>query len=336
MKSVLSTVALAVLVILAGSFGESQHEALLEKGVVEVLESLGEDYSAKRPRADMPGVSAELGEQIFHTGEGKVGKWKSKQQSRFFVCTACHNTEREDPDLSKNDAQARLIYSDRKGIPFLPGTTMYGAVNRETYYNDDYINKYGPLVEDARDDIRKAIQLCATECSQGRPLEDYELESMLAYLWTLSYKIKDLDLPPETLDKLENLSGEADRMSLITTIKDAYLHKSAATFIPPPEDRTKGNGLTGDPRNGEKIYVNSCMHCHFQGRYSYLHLDTTAMTLNYLKGKVATYHPHSVYQVIRWGIGSHFMNKAYMPNYTEERLSEQQLADLVAYLQGDR
>lgn len=307
-----------------------------DKTVIEVLEELGEDFESKKPDTSIPGVSAEIGKQIFHQGFADHNGRESARQSKHFVCTSCHNSEREDPDLAVNDPQARLIYTEEKGIPFLPGTTMFGAVNRESYYNGDYFLKYGDLVYEARNDIRKAIQLCATECAQGRALKDWEMESMLAYLWTLQIKMDDLDLDDKMKEELSDIENISDPEAMISKLKSTYSLKSDATFTRPPDDRKKGVGLKGNYENGKLIYNNSCLHCHYKGRYAYFHMDDDKITKNYLSRKIPTYHPHSIYQVVRWGIGSHFWNRAYMPNYTQERLSDQQLADLVAYISNDQ
>ena len=295
------------------------------KSVVELLESKGLDYNSKKPNFDIAGVSAEAGEQLFHEGfSQKPNGGKSKKQSKHFVCTSCHNVEKEDPDLSVSDPQARLIYTNERGLPFLQGTTMYGAVNRSTYYNGDYDKKYGDLVKPARNDIRGAIQLCATECAQGRELKDWELESILAYLWTIDLKIEDIGLTEE----------EASTMD-IARIQAQYLQGSPATFLPPPSDRKQGSGFIGDAGNGKLIYENSCLHCHYRGEYSFLHLDNSRLSFKHLKKNISKYSRHSLYQVTRWGVPVKSGKRSYMPQYTEERMSKQQLADLRAFIEQE-
>ena len=293
------------------------------KSVIELLESKGVDYSDKKPNLEIAGVSAEVGEQLFHNGfSQKPNGGKTKRQSKHFVCTSCHNVAKEDPDLSVSDPQARLIYTNERGLPFLQGTTMYGAVNRATYYNGDYQKKYGDLVEPARNDIRGAIELCATECAQGRELKGWELESILAYLWTLELNIEDLGLT-------EKAASEMD----VESIQAKYLQGSPATFLPPPSDRKEGSGLIGKSDNGKLIYENSCLHCHYRGEYSFLHLDNSRLSFKHLKRNISKYSRHSLYQVTRWGVPVKSGKRSYMPQYTEERMSKQQLADLRAYIE---
>jgi len=305
-----------------------------DSSVATLLEQMGEDYSSKKPK-DIKNVSAKVGEDMVKRGFSKIkGQKKSKRQSKHFVCTSCHNIEREDPNLAVNDPQARLIYTNEKGLPLLQGTTLYGAVNRDSFYNGDYEKKYKELVKPARNDIREAIQLCAVECAQGRELQEWEVESILSYLWTIDLKMADLNLSEKEIVIVNEAIGQSDSIVNSTKqfVKDRFLTASAATFGLPPEDRKKGYELEGNPMNGKLIYDNSCLHCHFNMRYSYFHLDSKKMSLNYMKNKAGKYSKHSIYQVIRYGTYPKPGKKSYMPQYTEEKLSDQQVEDLRAYL----
>jgi len=310
--------------------------ATIENGttIASIEESFGKDFSSKQPNLKIKGVSAKVGEDIVKFGFSKrPGEKKSRRQSKHFVCTSCHNVEREDPNLAFPTPEARLNYTTEKGLPFLQATTLYGAVNRDTYYNGDYEKKYGELVKPARHDIRGAIQLCAVECAQGRKLKSWEIESILAYLWTIDLKVDDLLLSDIDTDLLKFSSESPDKYKDGLRLLDGkYAKKSEATFLTPPEDRKKGVGLTGNHHNGKRIYESSCLHCHYQKRYSFLHLDQGKMSLSHLDNKADTYSRHSLYQVSRYGTFSKYGKKSYMPRYTEERMSDQQLADLRAYL----
>ncbi len=301
----------------------------------ELLASFGEDFSDKKPRMDLKGVSVEAGRSIVHKGfASKPGGGKTKKQSKHFVCTSCHNVVNEELDLANPNPQSRLEFAQKEGIPFLQGTTLYGAVNRETYYNGDYEKKYGDLVYAARNNVREAIQLCATECAQGRALKDWEIESILAYMWTLELKVDDLLINGEELDVVQmSLEENNNKEESLALLKSKFSSSSSAHFILPPDDRKDGYGLTGDPDNGKKIYDISCMHCHERKRYSFFYLDDTKMTFKYLRSKMSGYAPHSIYQVIRWGVPSKSGKPSYMPQYTEERLSNQMVEDLRAYIE---
>ena len=310
-------------IVIGASFSFEKANPAETKTVIEVLESKGLDFSEKRPNMTLKGVSAEVGRSIFHDGFApKPNGGKTSKQSKHFVCSSCHNVEKEDPDLSIIDPQARLEYTNNKGLPFLQGSTMYGAVNRSSYYNGDYEKKYGDLVYPARNNIRNAIQLCATECAQGRKLKDWELESILAYLWTMEIKLSDIGLDEDSTKEIG-----------IEGIHARYLQGIPATFIPPPVDRKVGTGLLGNPENGKLVYENGCLHCHYQGKYSFLHLDSSRLSFKHLKRSMSKYSRHSIYQVIRWGVPSKSGKASYMPQYTEEKMSDQQLADLRSYIE---
>lgn len=335
-KTILSIAFLTGIFFLVSTTKPAEKFILSEKdSVASILEKLGDEMPAHKPDLSITGVSAERGKDIVLTGiaekpfGGKTGK-----QSKHFVCTSCHNIQKEDPDLSVASPEARLKYAKENGLPFLQGTTLYGAVNRSNYYNGDYEKKYGDLVEKARNDLREAIQLCAIECSQGRALKDWEMESVLAYLWEIDLKMGDLNLNDDTLGKINNsINNNKDQASAIQLIKAAYLQGSPASFVDAPEDRKAGYSRKGNPQNGQDIYELSCLHCHENKRYSYFDLDNSKISFNFLENHFPKYDRYSVYQVGRYGTSPLPGKKAYMPNYTKEKMSDQMMDDLRAYVE---
>lgn len=306
-----------------------------KNAVSEVMKKLGDTSISHYPNFSIKNVSVENGKRLFHTGfASKEGGGKTKKQSKHFVCTSCHNVEQEDPNLGSPNPEDRLLYAKEKGIPFLQGTTMYGAVNRTKFYNDDYYKKYGDLVLKARDNIYEAIQLCAVECAQGRKLKNWEIESIVAYLWTIELEMTDLSLSDEEKKLIQQaLDKEVAPEAAIALLKTKYTEASHATFILPPEDRAKGENYQGDPVNGKLIYDLSCKHCHANERYSFYALDDAKTTFQALKKHIPKYDRYSLYQVTRWGTSPLPGKGAYMPHYTEERMSKQQLQDLRAYIE---
>ena len=338
-KGIYTFIALAAFILFASVTFDINGNFIVndKESVAEVLRQLGDEPSPHAPNYSMNGVSVEAGEDLVLRGVTRdpLGG-KVKRQSKHFVCTSCHNIEREDPDLTKADPLARLKYVDKKGLPFLQGTALYGAVNRTSFYNDDYQKKYGDLVKPARENLREAIQLCAVECAQGRPLKSWEMESVLAYLWNIGLKMSDLALSKEEYQSiqtaLEEKTGQAEAIQLI---KSKYLQKSPATFVDPPADRKMGYSSTGNPENGKLIYELSCLHCHEYERYSFLNLDKSKYALKFLDTYFPKYNFLSVYQVARYGTSPHPGKKAYMPNYTEEKLSNDMMEDLRAYVEQE-
>ena len=147
--------------------------------------------------------------ELIQTGEDLVLKGftmkngkKTKRISSHFVCTDCHNLTREFTDITKADPEDRLAYAQANDIPFLPASTFWGIYNRTSFYNKDYVKKYGDLVLDARDSLANATQVCAKYCSSGRYLDDWELEAIMHYYKSLELTIGDLDLDDNTLKNL--------------------------------------------------------------------------------------------------------------------------------------
>lgn len=334
MKYTLIVISTLISIIFLTSLITVENKKLMDDtSVAEVLEKLGDEPNAK-PDESVRGFSVEKGRDLVLKGIAKEPNGgTTEKQSNHFVCTSCHNIQREDPDLTVSDPQARLEYAVENGLPFLQGTTLYGAVNRTSFYNGYYVEKYGELVEDAKDDIRGAIKLCAVECAQGRELEKWEVESILAYMWTLDLKISDLNLDKNERKQIEKaLNANAKDADLVNLIKSRYLQASPATFVKPPEDRQAGYNLEGNPDNGKLIYDLSCKHCHEKQRYAFFNLNDSDLTFKFLSKHIPRYTRYSLYQVGRYGTYPLPGKRAYMPLYTAEKMSNQQMEDLRSYI----
>lgn len=302
--------------------------------VQDILEKLDNTAS---PNAINPSIesSVQQGKELVHQGFTSKNSWgKTRKQSKHFVCTSCHNVSKEFESAAENDPQKRLDYAVENNLPFLQGSTFYGIVNRTSFYNGDYFKKYGDLVVDARHDIRKSIQLCATECAQGRALDDWEIESILKYFWTLQYRVEDIALNEESKDLISNaMKGMASKERAADDLKAHYLNYSPASFVDPPVPRKGGReGYKGDIKNGENIYNLSCLHCHKSQRYSFFNLDNTKLSYRQLARNLRKYNHLSMYQVVRYGTHPVYGKKAYMPHYTLEKMSHQQMEDLRTFI----
>lgn len=335
----ISRVSIILISIIALTLGlsfdlERDYEANGDIRLYKALASIGYRSVDHLPDLSVEGVSAAVGEDIIKYGVSKrEGENKSKRQSKHFVCTSCHNVEREDPNLSISDPEKRLAYTLDKGIPLLPATTLYGAVNRTSFYNGDYEKKYGDLVKPARNDIREAIQLCAVECAQGRKLHDWEVESVLSYLWTIDLKLDDLmmtDAEKQTVSTA--LDGKGKEIDAIQILESKYLKHSPAHFIEPMARGENKFNIIGDAQNGRKVYENSCFHCHYRNKYSYFNLDNSKLTFSFLENKADKYSRYSIYEVIRHGTFSKRGKASYMPRFPKEKMSDQQIEDLRAYI----
>ncbi len=303
--------------------------------VNQVLLDLGEKPSKHfiKPTS----VEIKKGEEIVKKGftTDEFGK-KTTRVSKHYVCTSCHNMQREDPILTESNPETRLPYVKEHKIPFLQGTTFWGMVNRESWYNDDYVKKYGDeKIEKAHKSLRESIQLCAIECSQGRPMEAWEIEAVLAYSWSLELKMSDLDLSESDWKKLKN-HQESENSEMIKWFKSKYATTSPANFYDSPKSKTEGYAGTkpGNPEIGKDIYDLSCKFCHrANGGVSHYILDESKLSFQHLKSKMLKDSHMSIYQIIPYGTYAIPGHRPYMPHYPKEKMSKQQVEDLRAYIE---
>lgn len=252
-------------------------------------------------------------------------------QSKFFKCIHCHNIVPEDPDLSKSDPNARLEYVSKNDIGFLQGTTLYGIVNRTSWYNEDYEKKYGSLVISSRDTLENAIHLCATVCSQGRDLSEWEMEAVMNYFWSIELKAGDLNLSDSEVSQLKGNTLSNDKK--IALVQSKFFNASPATFLDELPKKDREYGKNGDPIKGEKIFEQGCMWCHSPyENVTNLKLDKTQLTFGMFERNLKNSDDLSIYHITRKGTKPIAGYKPYMPHYTAERLSDQQIEDLVAYI----
>lgn len=296
----------------------------------DLLISLGDEkptHYRENPTAEL----IERGRALVHNGkaigpDGKMGPFISK----YFACTSCHNQVQEDPIITKFDPQARLDYAAENDLKFLPATTFWGIYNRESWYNDDYILKYGDLVVPASKSLEESTQLCAKVCSSGRYLEDWELEAILAYYESIQLTINDLDL---TESDREVMRSDAPNEEKLALIKSKYATKSPATFPKAPENKIAGYaGLIGNSANGKKIYELSCQACHQDGGVSPILLDDAELTFKKFKNNFNKNGDWNIYDIILHGTYADKGKPRYMPLYPKERMSPQQIEDLRAYI----
>lgn len=274
------------------------------------------------------------------------GSAPSVRLSKHYRCTHCHNVIREDASLTVPDPDARekiLIaaapshnqYRDGTGPNLVPGTTFWGMVNRERFYND-YYSKYNSLKTaegEAMNPYRltDAIQVCCRFCSAGRYPEAWELDSLVAYFWTLELKMKDLDLGPEDQKKVVAALSGTDAKAIEEArglVKRSYLNAARATLAEPPKDTNGdvdiyagGKKETGDAQRGEALFLASCGGCHGQD-------VEQAPPVGQLAKRARS--DHNLPKVPRKGTERRFA--LYMPLFTAERLSARQLADIRAFL----
>jgi mono/diheme cytochrome c family protein len=307
-----------------------------ETPLSKVLAVLGEEprlHTLDRLDSALVRKGEELVKQGYTT---KPNGKQTDRISKFYECTDCHNVEQENPDMSNLDPEKRLSYAVEQNLPFNQATTLFGVVNRESWYNGDYVKKYGDKVVRARDTLTNAIQLCATECAQGRALTDWEMKAMLNYLWSIQIKLENLDLSEGMMTKLNRKRKQDEpAKATIQQLKDEYYTASPATFVDAQAVPERAMGKGGDPEVGKAIYKHSCRTCHRAGGPTHYRLDYSVLTFNQLQRHFDDYKKKSIYQVLRYGTHPKKGYRPYMPHYTKERMSRQQVNDLAAYIRQE-
>jgi len=302
------------------------------QNLVEVEIALG----GERPNHYMNEFDSELakvGEQLIKEGKASYNGQNGSLISPYFNCTDCHNLVKESESLTDLDPQHRLDYLVENGLPYTPGSTFYGIYNRTGFYNDDYDKKYGALVIDARDTLENAVQLCAEYCASGRPLVDWELNAIMHYYKSQELKIKDLDLTSAELIKIKSsVKNNKPNKEALDLLQSKYIDAYGATFTGAKAESERKYGEGADVENGKKIYKSGCMYCHGNSRVTFLNLNDDVLSGKYLWKHRKGYDDLSVYQVVRWGTYPIVGRQQYMPLYTKEKMSKEQLEDLMSYI----
>lgn len=339
------TPALLILMALAVSIMAFRNPAASKKapdwnastGLSEIYAFIGAEYNQHglEPRG-LDSTQVERGQQIVLEGRAQTspGGGRGKWVSKYYNCNSCHNMVFEEPHALNTDPEARLAYARKNDMPFLQGTMLYGAVSRLRWYNGDYKKKYGEMVKEARHDLRASIQLCATQCAQGRALKEWEMDAVVAYLWTRELNLGNLGIEGQQLSKLQQAAVSPEgRDSLKRWLEAQYVTASPATFADAPPDKAMGYSFEGRPEQGRAIYELGCRHCHRAGQVSGYILDYSRLTFRKLLRDMTEDDQESFYQSIRYGTSPVPGHRPYMPNYTLERMSHQQVEDLRAYVE---
>lgn len=305
------------------------------------------------------------GKELYTNGfveKPPIGSSPSPVISKAFTCNRCHNLAREDPVLTDQNPEARLNYIEQNGSNLIlaQGTTFWGAVNRVSFYNDWYAKYRGLCVPETTtntqvsnggpdaqgkcaagtrtldpNSFEDAIQICSGYCSVGRYLLRWELDAMLAYFWDQELHLSDLNLTAaeerQVRSALVPLSRDANQVAAARELlKSKYLRAAGDTYrdIPamtPNADGTvtvgaypNGETFTGDTTRGKEVYAHACLQCH----------GTAIMPL---AGHALIADVADFYKIL--AEGGVKPDVPYMPEYTLQRLSRQQSADIQAYLQ---
>lgn len=312
-------------------FSGNEDSPIKDQPVYELIRNLGGEKVAH----EIEGADSLLiaqGRAIINIGEWPSDTGSTGVVSPYFTCVSCHNTVREDPDLRNPTPESRLAYVSEVGQGFFQASTFWGIVNRESWFNDDYVKKYGDDAKKAQNSLIEAIQLCSRECSQGRELTEWEMKAVLAYFWSIQLKIGDLDLTEDQLADLQSKpKGKKGRAARIDWLKKQYMLASHAHVGEVPADKAAGYGLKGDRENGKRIYQSSCRLCHYYNVAEVTQIYEGGPIIEMMVDSIASSSTHSLYEVIRKGTHPVKNQRQYMPYYPVERMSDQQIEDLRAY-----
>lgn len=321
---------------LLGGNGRAEHERRLREASIE-----GRSY---------PWLAySEWGRELFLTGQVRQPPtgMQSEPLSYFYKCIDCHNNQREDLVLHQQDPEVRARMAESaKPAPharplFLAtGTTLWGAVNRESFYNDSYAVYHFLEVPGGREmdptSLEDATQVCCKYCSVGRFAETWEINALLAYFWDLEVRLADLRLPKMVENAVLDVLARPERStkehvgSMRDFLRGLYLRRAGDTYTAVPteiEDSQTGpyaDGLIfeGDPHRGRKLYSLACHHCHGENKINEIAGGDLVRELKRFHGILSKGTAHD--------------DEPYMPMFTSQRLSRQQIADIQAYLLSSR
>ena len=303
--------------------------------VWKVMTSLGKintNALDKNQRSD-----AIKGQQLIMTGVTTNFKGKKVPHTSHtgkLTCIACHTLELEHPQPNTLNPQSRLEHGDSLGIPFLPGAPFFGLVNRVAFFTNDYQDAFAHkdrlALQVGHRDIRKAIQACNTVYGKGRKLEAWEIESILAFLWTLELKMGDLKIPDSLVaDIQESIATNVNNARSVNVMRRYYPEVYPATLAGPIPlgERKQISPVLNSFSNGQRVYKQSCLYCHANRKYAHFKMDSQQKTFKLLKKHFDDTSRYSIYDAIRYSPGSK-ANRTGTPHYTSQRMSNQQIQDL--------
>lgn len=318
---------------LLGGTGRQDHARRLEELKIGGKTFRWEDYAG-------------WGRELFLTSRvanPPTGAGPSKSLSEFYRCTDCHNNRREDLVLTHPNSHDRqhMIESDQRKPGEAPlrlasGTTLWGAVNRSSFYNDSFETYHTLEVEGGRPmdptSLEDATQVCCRYCSVGRFAEPWEMASLLTYFWELEVQLSDLELPasfegpivslmkptaPPDADLLRAFLGR----QVMSRAPDDYTHppiESTEEYVEYPDHCL----FAGDADIGRGLYQAACVHCHGEGKVCETEGHDLVTDEEYF---------HEILS-----LGTERADTPYMPKFTAARLNRQQIVDILWYLRSEQ
>lgn len=312
-----------------------------ETALWEVLEELGKVKMNELKDLQKVMYSVQKGQELVEYGyTTDFNARKTAKISKNLVCISCHSPQAEHTIPATLEAKSRLEYADSMNLPFLPASPLHGMVNRIVFFCDDYQNVYDAgnddkqlLLRKSHTDIRVAIQACNQINANGRSLDDWEIESILAYLWTLELNMGDLEIEAEDMQKIRG-SLETDYSNArAVNILRRYYNEVYPSHLPAPltvDERRLTSPVLNSFNDGRLIYERSCLHCHGANNYAKYDLDMKINTFKFLKKHFDDEKSKfSIYNAVRYNPE---VKRSSCINYSAERMSDAQIQDLRFYV----
>ena len=275
--------------------------------------------------------------------------------------------QKEDPE-ERYKFILKRIEEGKKDVFMAPSPTLWGAVNREDFYAqqeavrlkyreldipnffDEAVDVYPNGVEKmacktqatrnvaadpAKVSIGAAVHLCGSYCNVAKKdpkteknfLKPWEYRALMTLLWEKELRLSDLELDKNELAKAGELIQE-----LLKPNPDAEIVKTNRKII---EEKLlkKANGNprnrvpqaeNGDVERGKMLYSLSCARCH-RGQGSPVGGPALRLQPNV--------HDAAKIKKAVDNLSHVFDNPTpYMPNFPKERLSVQQVEDIMAFI----
>ncbi|MEM6916631.1 MAG: cytochrome c, partial [Verrucomicrobiota bacterium] len=254
-----------------------------------------------------------------------------KKLSEYFFCADCHSSEREQSLLSDSPSAAELLhFAHEKELPLLPGPTFAGITNRDAFFESEMATSLDSP-SGVNSSLEKAVQFCSTTLAQGRQLNALEMQSVLAYLHSLEWRVGDLGFRGADLAELKRRSlNPREYRSIRDDLRKRFPTRAKSTQGELPADSGSGyaSRATRDPKRGDLVWSRACLHCHgAEGASPHFFgdRDSTWEKLQRL------FEDGTVYLHIREG--SKRESGVHMPPYPDEKLGEQEIEDLRAFIE---
>ena len=162
-------------------------------------------------------------------------------------------------------------------------------------------------------------------------MENWEIRTVLHYFKSLELKISDLKFSDQEIAQISK-ALVANNKKAIKIIKSKYAQFNDAHFG--TSEIPKIEGYDPDLKRGHFIFENGCLHCHSaEKNITNFDLDMSALTFKFLNNKKNKYSSYSISHITRHGTYAISGRKQYMPQYSFENMSNEQMLDLFYFIE---